>query len=187
MEPPSSSPSPTQKPPVTAFVAFESLPAPLAFRRPAKTLAAYSPDCVVETLREAQKLAESGFHVFGSVAYEAAPAFDPKLRVGTPVADFPLALFHAYRPEDAEAGPFPLDAGRESEFQVGSFEASVDFPRYEAAIEAIRERIRQGDTYQVNHTLRLRAPFSGHPPALLASRANGRAEDRGGFGGRKCW
>ena len=38
--------------------------------------------------------------------------------------------------------------------------------RYDRALARIREHIASGDTYQVNHTLRLRATVEGDPRGL---------------------
>lgn len=154
------------KPPITAFCAFESLPRPLLFRRPFRTLAAFSLADVASTLENAENFAKSGFHVFGSISYEAAPAFDKKAHVKTGASDSPLVFFHVYRKEDAEEVDF-LPEDELSDFEVGEFEPSVSYDEYAAAIEAIREEIRQGNTYQANFTMRLRADFTGNPLSLL--------------------
>ena len=52
------------------------------------------------------------------------------------------------------------------EYQVGEWEAAVDWPAYSRAIAAIKSYIAQGYTYQVNYTMPLSASFSGDPWAL---------------------
>ena len=48
----------------------------------------------------------------------------------------------------------------------GAWRPSVDRETYDRAIEAIREHIAAGDTYQVNHTLRLRSQVQGDERGL---------------------
>jgi para-aminobenzoate synthetase/4-amino-4-deoxychorismate lyase len=45
----------------------------------------------------------------------------------------------------------------------GSWTPSIDHAAYLDAIAAIKNRIEAGDTYQINYTFRLRAPFTGEP------------------------
>jgi len=58
---------------------------------------------------------------------------------------------------DFGTDPSPPDPG---------WEPSIARGRYDRTIEAIREHIRAGDTYQVNYTLRLRATLETDPIAL---------------------
>ncbi len=41
--------------------------------------------------------------------------------------------------------------------------SSIDFSKYESDIESIHGLIESGDTYQVNHTYRLKGQLTGHP------------------------
>jgi para-aminobenzoate synthetase/4-amino-4-deoxychorismate lyase len=65
----------------------------------------------------------------------------------------------------AEAGG-PVVDGLAGAYRVGDWEPSVSRGAYDAALAAVQERIAAGDTYQVNLTFRLRAPFAGDPLAL---------------------
>lgn len=55
------------------------------------------------------------------------------------------------------------DAGA---FALGDLRADTGPDAYAEAVARIRELIAAGDTYQVNHTFRLHAPFTGAAPAL---------------------
>jgi para-aminobenzoate synthetase/4-amino-4-deoxychorismate lyase len=101
----------------------------------------------------------------GFVAYEAAPGLDPELSVHVrapddPFAELPLAWFALF--EGKEDLP-PLEPGRlDPSGSAGSpWRPSVDRATYDAAVERIRELIAAGHTYQVNHTIRLRAMIQG--------------------------
>ena len=104
-------------------------------------------------LADAEAAATAGLWVAGFVAYEAAPAFDPALRVAPRGhGSLPLAWFVAFRHRRATYPPTP--------------QASVTPPRWTAAMSAeehgvaiarIRELIAAGTTYQVNFTTQLRA------------------------------
>lgn len=169
--------------PLSAYVAFECLSKPLALRKPVKTIAAYSLDQVRSAVAAAEDLARAGLHVFGMLAYEAAPAFDSKMAVHRdPLSeDYPLVLFRAFKTEDSEevcSLPVPRRSDHNSslpttmqpsslEFAGGPLQPSVDYPTYSKAIDSVREEIRKGNTYQTNHTMRLRGSFHGNHLALL--------------------
>ena len=109
--------------------------------------------------------AARGLWAAGFVAYEAAPGLDPELSVHVrapddPFAELPLAWFALFeRKEDLP----PLEPGRlDPSGSAGSpWRPSVDRATYDAAVERIRELIAAGHTYQVNHTIRLRAMIQG--------------------------
>ena len=129
-------------------------------------------------LERAERAVAEGRWVAGWVAYEAAQAFDPAFVVrataGTPLEGLPLAWFAVF----ARREPAPsLRADPDDAPPPGP--PVSDAARPAGDVAAIREHIRAGDTYQVNHTFRLSAPFDGDAEALYGrlSRAQ-----RGGYG-----
>ncbi len=114
-------------------------------------------------LERAEEAVSAGRWVAGWVGYEAAPAFDDAFVVrpvaGTPLADLPLAWFAVFERRIPAGEP----AG---ETVVTGWTPTIDAARYRADIAAVHARIRAGDTYQVNHTFRLRAPFDGDAERL---------------------
>lgn len=131
---------------------------PLTFRRPAEVLIAWSPGEVSEILARAERAVAAGRWVAGYMAYEAAPAFDPALAAHAPREGLPLAWFGVYN------GPDPaIPEARATAYRLGAWEPLVSEEAYRAAFAAIRERIAAGDTYQVNYTFPMRAPFMGAP------------------------
>ena len=116
-------------------------------------------DEVEATLRAAQRRAEAGAWVAGMVSYEAAPAFDPALRV-RPRTALPLAWFAVF---DA---PLPVQAAHSAQTAPPALQPDVGWPQYAANIESIRDAIARGDVYQVNYTLRVRGGFAADSRAL---------------------
>lgn len=136
---------------------------------PIATLVARSPHEVRDAVDAAQRAAVAGSWVGGFVSYDAAPAFDPALKVrppdGTVGGRTPLVWFGVYRERVAVAPPPPADPPRIT------WEPSVDPAGHRAAVTAVREHIAAGDTYQVNFSLRMRARFDGDPMSLYAGLA----------------
>lgn len=100
---------------------------------------------------------EAGRWAYGFLAYEAAPGLDPGLRTHPPEPGLPLAWFALTgAPEPAE----PLQyAATDAPRAVGQWSCDWSPTRHAAAVEAVREAIAAGETYQVNLTTRLRAPL----------------------------
>jgi len=116
-------------------------------------------------LDRVEDAARRGLWAAGFVAYEAAPGLDPALSVrererGDPFAALPLLWFALFEGRE-DVPPFePVhDDGLATDGVA--WRASIDRPRYDGSVAAIRERIAAGDTYQVNYTLRLRAELDG--------------------------
>ena len=138
-----------------------------AFRlaEPVGVIEARRPSEVVGAIDAADSAAARGLWAAGFVAYEAAPGLDPELSVHVraaddPFAELPLAWFALFeRKEDLPR----LEPGRvDPSGSAGSpWRPSVDRATYDAAVERIRELIAAGHTYQVNHTIRLRAMING--------------------------
>lgn len=123
---------------------------------------------VAPTIAAAEGGAARGLWVAGFVAYEAAPGLDPALVVrprpaDDPFARLPLAWFAMFERREETVLPSPRD---DEPADAEAWRPSIDRGRYDAAIAAIREHIAAGDTYQVNHTLRLRSTIRGDERGL---------------------
>jgi len=139
---------------------------PLAFRAPRAVHVARTLAEVPAVVRAAERAGAEGRWAVGFIAYEAAPAFDPALRVPGEATGAgagtqrPLAWFAEY---DRPADPASFTAG---EAELGPLLPDSDVAGHAASVARIREGIGRGDFYQVNHTFRLRGPFRGDPLAL---------------------
>jgi para-aminobenzoate synthetase/4-amino-4-deoxychorismate lyase len=136
---------------------------------PVGVLEATRPDEVAGVLEAAGGAAARGLWVAGFVAYEAAPGLDPALEVrdrdpDDAFARLPLAWFAMFERREETALPEPQS--EPAPVPAGAWRPSVDRTTYDASIEEIRERIAAGDTYQVNHTLRLRSEVRGDERGL---------------------
>lgn len=133
-----------------------------AFGSPSETLIATRLDQVLPLLEAAEKHARAGSYVGVMLSYEAAPAFDPVLRVHAPT-DFPLA-WAAVFPQMLE-----LDAHVDPAVTSNSWTPQVSHDEYDHAISCIRELIAAGDTYQVNYSFPLTSTFAGDTYAWFRS------------------
>jgi para-aminobenzoate synthetase/4-amino-4-deoxychorismate lyase len=125
---------------------------------------------VVATLEAAEAAAGRGLWVAGFMSYEAAPGLDPALVVRArdpedPFAALPLAWFAMFERVEETTLPLPRDDGVQAASE-GTWVPTTTRERYEYSIDRIRELIAAGETYQVNHTMRLRSRVEGDPRGL---------------------
>lgn len=120
-------------------------------------------DEVMPELRRIEKAVnEQKLYAAGFIAYEASPAFDSSLRTYSS-GNFPLLWFGLY----SEAEKMTLPAPDKMTHIPKHWSPSVSKSEYDEAIACIKAHIAQGNTYQVNYTFRLNAPFSGDARSLF--------------------
>lgn len=127
----------------------------MCFGPPAEVIAATTPGQVGPALRAVRQATQRGYFAAGFIRYEAAPAFDPALRVRAGPAGLPLLWFGLF------AAPQPHAPAPPGAYQIGTWQPDTSRARYADAVAAIRAAIERGETYQVNYTMRLHASFAG--------------------------
>ena len=120
-------------------------------------------DQVRPALLQVEQVVKTGLHAVGYLSYEAAQGLDTRLEVYEPT-DLPLAHFCFYRTRDEVTAGEGLSA--ESSCDLLVWESMQSIRAYNAALDAIRQHLVAGDTYQVNYTFRLRAALDAHPVSL---------------------
>ena len=118
---------------------------------------------VLPLLARVEAAVAEGLHAAGFVAYEAAPAFDPAFATHPPDPRLPLAWFALYASREEVDADYSL---AHLEPELGAWSIDLDEAEYTDRIARIHEWIAAGDSYQVNLTARLAAPFRGDPLAL---------------------
>lgn len=115
-------------------------------------------DEVLPLLREVEAARDRGLHAVGWIAYEAAPAFDPRLTTRDPAPDLPLLRFTLFREE--RPGLPRRDAATAT---ATPFAPSMDEATFRQRVADIRAAIAAGETYQVNFTYPGRFRLDGSP------------------------
>ena len=156
----------------------------LRFRDPRRIVTAHRLAEVVPALQAVEEeVSRHALFAAGFIAYEAAPAFDAALQVRQDTA-FPLVWFGLYAHAEPLRLPPAIDRDQDA---PRSWSPSVTRPAYENAIKRIKEYIQAGDTYQVNYTFRLRAPFAGDPWLYFLELAQAQDASYGGFVDTDNW
>lgn len=129
----------------------------LLFKDPLKIIEVKSHTQIKQALDEIESHTKQGKYAAGYISYEAAPAFDPKMKVHANSV-MPLLYFGIFDK------PVTLPAITEEEkitTQALQWQSNTSQLEYETSIKKIKEAIAKGDTYQVNYTLRLQANYDG--------------------------
>ncbi|HCF04983.1 MAG: para-aminobenzoate synthetase / 4-amino-4-deoxychorismate lyase [Desulfomicrobiaceae bacterium] len=134
----------------------------LLYENPCAVEAAFGPDEVLPVLSRVEAAVENhGLHAVGMVSYEAAAAMDSALPWRDP-GPWPLVWFGLFAPRCREV-LCPEPEG----LTLPVWTPELGPGAYGRAIDRIREFLAAGETYQVNMTYRLRAPFAGDPWSLF--------------------
>jgi para-aminobenzoate synthetase/4-amino-4-deoxychorismate lyase len=141
----------------------------LAFGPPVRILSTDRLAGVRPVLQEAERTARDGAWVAGFVGYEAAPAFDQALVTRPHSGPLPRLWFGVFDPPSTMAPPTRTSPTAPLDWLVDASRTE-----YDDAIRHIRNAIAAGAVYQVNHTLRFRAPCTVDPAALHDALVGGR-------------
>ncbi len=135
----------------------------LMFENPEYVVTTNNVEDVVSCLDEIDKHINDGMYAAGFLSYEAALGIDPSLDAHE-LDDFPYLWFGIYK--DHKEIELP-DPAAEKNYKLDEWEPAISWQNYNDAMDKIRHHIREGDTYQVNYTFRLRSQFSGDPWQLF--------------------
>ena len=122
------------------------------FREPGQVIEARTLDEVRPALDDVERLARSGLTMAGFVAYDAAPAFEPKFEVRRGYAG-PLVFFIGSHPEVVRNPNFDDTEQKPLEIWTADFDPRA----YRRKVAEIINGISRGDYYQVNLTERFSA------------------------------
>lgn len=129
-------------------------PNPLAFSEPERIITTNQVEHVQSCLKDVQYAVQSGFYAAGYLSYEAAPAFEPAFKVNRG-GKMPLLWFGIFR------APQKAIFSNSQDYSVSEWKSSVTEEKYQSNIQAIKNAIENGITYQVNYTNRLTSTFQG--------------------------
>lgn len=128
---------------------------PRVFKDPLNILQTQSLDEIPAIMEAVENAIQQGFYAAGYLSYEAAPAFNPAMKVKN-MAEMPLIWFGIFDQVHTLETKFP-----EEDYQVSEWKMASSTSRYKEGINRIKTAIEEGHTYQVNYTERLHADFIG--------------------------
>ena len=129
------------------------------FSQPQHIISTQNLNDVVPALRKIEELIKANdWHAAGFLSYEASSAFDEVLQTHPETGGFPYLWFGLYPPPRIVTLPEP-DPVKE----ILPWLPTVDHDTYNLAIQQIKNHIAEGQTYQVNYTMRLQTNFKIDP------------------------
>jgi len=153
----------------------------LRFSKPVRTIIVTDLHELLSGLKQVLDCVEKEkLYAVGFICYEASPAFDSALIVKQYRDDdnsvVPLLWFSLYK--DYEIIEIP-ELSSSNCFK--NWTSSVDRDSYNSAIKQIKDHIQEGDTYQVNYTMRQYAEFDGNPWNLFCNLSLAQQSDYSAF------
>ena len=136
-----------------------------AFEELESVVLARSTDEVIPALGKVEEAVASGMHAAGYVAYEAASGINPELSARDS-GNLPLVWFGIFRKRRHRAMETETGGEPGATQMISPPELEISQEEYIREVEAIRECIAAGETYQVNFTTRRRFQVSGDPFTL---------------------
>lgn len=131
----------------------------LCFQSPVEIVTTTRLEEVLSKLQSIEESVANGLYAVGFLSYEAAPALDYAFKTSSK-SRLPYLWFGLYEGYKEVSLPKNVE---DDGFALGKWQPTVSSREYEQAIGKIKNHIRNGDTYQVNYTFRLRTAFSGNP------------------------
>ncbi|MGM8213733.1 chorismate-binding protein [Virgibacillus sp. W0430] len=142
---------------------------PLLFKNPIKIVTAVNVEEVLASLSQIQEAVNKGYYAAGYIAYEAAPAFDPSLKVNQN-SNMPLLWFGIFTNPSTETITT-------REHTLHAWKPSITVAEYHDRIGMIHNYIREGITSQINYTFPFHAEFSGDPFSYYQQLKNAQQAD----------
>jgi para-aminobenzoate synthetase / 4-amino-4-deoxychorismate lyase len=147
------------------FLHFDFNRKPISFVNPIEIIEVFETEKVLPALVEVQRYIHKGYYAAGFLSYEAAPAFNPRMEVHKN-HQMPLLWFGIYENMCEE------DISSISTYHTSNWNIDTEVKQYNNAIQAIKDYISVGDTYQVNFTIRMNAEFRGDPISFYKQLTN---------------
>jgi para-aminobenzoate synthetase / 4-amino-4-deoxychorismate lyase len=156
------------------------------FTKPLKYCTARTPDDIEPKLAEVEACTGAGYHAAGYFSYELGYALNRRLIEGLPPErDLPLFCLGIYQ-NRIEIEDELLDAALQrlaewSTSQIVDCRLNMTQEQYLAQLDRVKRHIFDGDTYQVNFTLKYKFRHAGSPIALYAELRKRQKVEYGAF------
>ncbi len=137
----------------------------ITFTQPLQVLKANTPAEVPDIIDRCEKANQAqGLWVAGFVTYEAAAGFDSALKVRPTENVLPYAVFGIFQEPFGKKDLQHMPEGTSAEI---NWQPEIDKNKYLTDLAYIKQKLSDGDTYQVNHTFRLKGEYSNSAEELF--------------------
>ena len=145
------------------------------FENPTKTISANCPVEFNDCLKKLDELLDSGLIGYGYISYEAGYLLEERLiDLLDKNSNQPLLKFRFFEKENVKTIlSSEINFGNAAEIitnsdhEISNFNINTDHASYRSAIRKIKKYIKEGDTYQVNYTVKGKFDFAGSVESLF--------------------
>lgn len=136
---------------------FDFADSPYFFSHPKQIIQTSTIADILPCLARIEQEVQKGHYAAGFISYEAAAAFRPYLQTHS-VGSLPLIWFGIFD-QPVDASIFVDTEPSKQSMIYPQWQPNISWEEYQSAIQAIKDHIAKGDTYQVNYTLQMKAAF----------------------------
>jgi para-aminobenzoate synthetase/4-amino-4-deoxychorismate lyase len=145
------------------------------FENPVKTVTTTNPNEFLACLNKVDELLERGLIGYGYISYEAGYLLEEKLiDLLNQVPNQPLIKFRFFEKENVKTIlSSEITFGNAAEIiknakhEISNFNLNTDYKNYKSAVGKIKKYIKDGETYQVNYTVKGKFNFIGNIDSLF--------------------
>lgn len=144
------------------------------FKTPFETIKAKNKTEFLDQLSQIDLLLAKGYKGYGTINYEAGYLLEDRLNPLFKESENPIMEFHFFENDQIEyftASGIEYNGVdkilKERRFRINNFQINTGKEEYINNIERIRNFIKEGDTYQVNYTVKGKFEFTGDIKSLF--------------------
>ena len=137
------------------------------FKKPITSIVCENMNEIPTVLKDIEDLAKKYEFAYGSITYETGYYFENKLKSLLNGKNYKFIKFHFFNSNEVEVIPTKLIHFKNilnlfnEKFEITNLELNETQSEYEKKIDKIKKYISNGDTYQVNYTLKAKFGFNG--------------------------
>ena len=139
------------------------------FLKPEKIITIKSLSQIDKKLNRADELIKNGLTGYSIIEYEAGYLFEATLNKFLPEKKKLLRFFFFNNNNMIRIDSKTIDLDCRENYKIKHFRLNTDKKNYEKAIKKIKFYISEGDTYQVNYTVKGRFEFTGSVASFFTS------------------
>ena len=146
----------------------------ILFKKPVETITAKNKNEFIEQLNLINDFIEKGLTGYGTIDYEAGYLLEEKLNKLFKESKNDIMTFHFFEQDQIKyftANEIKYNHVQEEllnkNYSINNFKLNLKKDSYKTNINKIREYIKEGDTYQVNYTLKGKFSFEGNVDSLF--------------------
>lgn len=145
------------------------------FKKNSKSVFCKNHESIAESLLEIEELSKEYDFAYGSISYETGYLFEERLKQLLNNEDEKYISFHFFKADEVEILPTKEILFKNinkillpNNFNISSLKLNESQTDYEAKIRKIKKYISEGDTYQVNYTLKSKFNYDGEVSSFIA-------------------